>query len=187
MLLRSLGHPTSPPPGQRPVPSPNPRTRDPPSSAGAAEGKNTAGSLRASLQRTLDLPFQTAKLARLRSPLLPLPVPSLALTPPPDFLDHPYQLAPFQFRGIKMEESHALPHPATLEPISRPSSASTTASQKESLPGISAIAAAAAAAATAGASSPQLRYVGPFALGPALAVCWNMTWLLFGFATGFEV
>lgn len=61
-----------------------------------------------------------------------------------------------------MEESPVLPPPAILEPISRPSSASTTASQKESLPGISAIAAAAAAAAAATVtSSPQLgmRYV----------------------------
>lgn len=98
----------------------------------------------------------TVKLARLRSPLLPLPVLSLALTPPPD---HPCQLAPFQFPGLKMEEPPVLPPPATLEPISRPSSASTTASQKDSLPGISAIAAAAAAAAAAVTSSPQLRYV----------------------------
>lgn len=58
-----------------------------------------------------------------------------------------------------MEELPVLPPPATLEPISRPSSASTTASQKESLPGISAIAAAAAAAAAAVTSSPHLRYV----------------------------
>lgn len=60
-----------------------------------------------------------------------------------------------------MEEPPVLPPPAILEPISRPSSASTTASQKDSLPGISAIAAAAAAAAAAVTSSPQLgfRYV----------------------------
>ncbi|CAN8102995.1 unnamed protein product [Discula destructiva] len=56
-----------------------------------------------------------------------------------------------------MEDLPVLPPPATLEPASRPSSASTTASQKESLPGISAIAAAAAAATRAGTSSPQLR------------------------------
>ncbi|ROW09464.1 hypothetical protein VMCG_02223 [Cytospora schulzeri] len=48
-----------------------------------------------------------------------------------------------------------LPPPATLEPISRPSSTSTTASQTQQLPGISSIAAAAAAAAAA-TSSPQL-------------------------------
>lgn len=58
-----------------------------------------------------------------------------------------------------MEELPALSPPATLEPISRPGSASTTASQKESLPGISAIAAAAAAAAKAITRSPQMRYV----------------------------
>lgn len=60
-----------------------------------------------------------------------------------------------------MEEPPVLPPPAILEPISRPSSASTTASQKDSLPGISAIAAAAAAAAATVTSSPQLgfRYV----------------------------
>ncbi|KUI68169.1 GATA type zinc finger protein asd-4 [Cytospora mali] len=49
-----------------------------------------------------------------------------------------------------------LPPPTTLEPISRPSSTSTNASQIQQLPGISSIAAAAAAAAAV-TSSPQLR------------------------------
>ncbi|KAL2281668.1 hypothetical protein FJTKL_11546 [Diaporthe vaccinii] len=60
-----------------------------------------------------------------------------------------------------MEEGQGgLPPPATLEPISRPSSTSTTASHShQQLPGISSIAAAAAAAAAATSTSspPQMR------------------------------
>lgn len=116
---------------------------------------------RANLSPPIFLPV--AKLASTRSPLLlPLPVPHPCLTPPPDH-NHLYiGLPPLNFSpGVKMEEGQGgLPPPAPLEPISRPSSTSTTASHShQQLPGISSIAAAAAAAAAATSTSspPQMR------------------------------
>lgn len=90
--------------------------------------------------------FTLYKLAPIRSPLLPLPVPLPALTPPPDF-ERPL------LRPVMEDGPQLLPPPATLEPISRPSSASTQASLSQ-LPGIASI-----AAGTPSTSSPQLRSV----------------------------